>query len=114
MLGIARRLVVLKTKDEYEGAVNQLRADAQHSVERYHNWDMQEKGMVNIHLDSRGNYPLEYSIVGDAEDCVDQLNRCKEEFRMDLFTGGLANAPRDLQGRKDWMQFVSEEVLSKI
>lgn len=113
-LAVPRRLGVVRNPQETAAAMEGLRASAAHSVGMYGAYNMQEKGMVDIHLDSQANDPMEYAIVGSPEECVEQIMRRKEELHFTRFSGQLVNMPDDQSGRKEFLQFVAEEVLSKI
>lgn len=112
-LGISRRLVIVNTEREKTQALEALKRSAEHSIRMYGSWDMQEKEMANINLTDR-NDPMEFSIVGSVEDCIEGINRYKEETKMDLFQFTLVTAEQDLAARQEALQFASEEVLSKV
>jgi alkanesulfonate monooxygenase SsuD/methylene tetrahydromethanopterin reductase-like flavin-dependent oxidoreductase (luciferase family) len=113
-IGISRRLAVIRNEKDRADVMAALKASAEHSIKMYGTWDMQETGMVDIRLDNVTNIHNEYTILGSPEECVEQINRYKEATNMDLFQFNLVNSLPDVKAREEAMQFVWEEILSKV
>jgi hypothetical protein len=72
---------------------------------------MREASMSSMGLEE-GRDLTEWTIVGTPADCVEAIRRRDAEIGIDFIGLNFANLPGDLAARRDYLQWVSEEVLA--
>jgi alkanesulfonate monooxygenase SsuD/methylene tetrahydromethanopterin reductase-like flavin-dependent oxidoreductase (luciferase family) len=110
VLGANRNISIAPTFEEADRAA---RAAVARSREYYGKWGMNEPTTVDMVLDPERD-PLEWSIVGTPDDCVEQLQRYNRETGIEFIGAGLVNMPKDHSARLEYLQYVSETVFSKL
>ena len=58
--------------------------------------------------------PRDWAIVGTPEQCVETILQYRDGLGLDFMGLSLSTMPKGAQARKDFLQWVSEEVLSKV
>jgi alkanesulfonate monooxygenase SsuD/methylene tetrahydromethanopterin reductase-like flavin-dependent oxidoreductase (luciferase family) len=109
-LGVGRDIAFAKNRKEAE-AMHQ--ASLQHHIDRYSGWNMQEKGMVDIHI-TGANSSGDWAIMGSPEECVEKICQYKEELNLDFMGLWPADLPKGLSAQMEYMQKISEEVIAKV
>lgn len=108
MIG-AGRSVMLGTS---RGKAAQAAYDyAEKTMSMYSGWDMQERGMVDLHLDQRdlGSWAL----IGSSADIVEQIAHAADGG-LDHITLTAYNLPRDRSARLEYVQRLGEEVVAPV
>ena len=77
----------------------------------YSRWGMREASMSSMGLEE-GRDLTEWTIVGTPADCVAEIRRRDDEIGIDFIGLNFANLPGDVAARRDYLQWVSEEVLA--
>lgn len=110
MVGVNRNISVAPTFEEADRAA---RARVTEAAKYYGAWGMQEASTIDMVLDAERD-PRDWSIVGTPEDCVEAISRHREDIGIDFIGLGLASLPKDHSARKEHVQYLAEEVLSKV
>jgi alkanesulfonate monooxygenase SsuD/methylene tetrahydromethanopterin reductase-like flavin-dependent oxidoreductase (luciferase family) len=110
LVGVNRNISVAPT---YEAADAAARSRVARAASYYGPWGMQEASTVDTVLDAERD-PRDWSIVGTPADCVESILRCRDELGIDFMAFGFANLPSDHSARKEYVQYLAEEVLSKV
>jgi alkanesulfonate monooxygenase SsuD/methylene tetrahydromethanopterin reductase-like flavin-dependent oxidoreductase (luciferase family) len=79
----------------------------------YGRWGMQESSTVDMVLDPERD-PRDWAIVGTPDDCAEMITQYKEELGIQFMGLSLANLPKAHSARLEFLQYLSEEVLSKV
>ena len=95
-----------------ETAEREAREAAEASAAMYGGWDMQEPTMVDLRLSSERDIH-DWAIAGSPEECAAVVQRCIEETRAGYIGFTFLNLPRDPSRRLEYLQFVSESLLSR-
>jgi alkanesulfonate monooxygenase SsuD/methylene tetrahydromethanopterin reductase-like flavin-dependent oxidoreductase (luciferase family) len=107
-VGLNRTISVAPT---YEEARREAEAREAASSAYYSRWGMREASMSSMGLEE-GRDLTEWTIVGTPSDCVAEIRRRHDEIGIDFVGLNFANLPGDLAARRDYLQWVSEEVLA--
>jgi alkanesulfonate monooxygenase SsuD/methylene tetrahydromethanopterin reductase-like flavin-dependent oxidoreductase (luciferase family) len=107
-VGLNRTMSVARTYEEARGAAEAREAA---SSAYYSRWGMQEASMSSMGLEV-GRDLAEWTIVGTPADCVATIRRWRDELDIDFIGLNFANMPGDVAARRDYLQWVSEEVLA--
>jgi alkanesulfonate monooxygenase SsuD/methylene tetrahydromethanopterin reductase-like flavin-dependent oxidoreductase (luciferase family) len=110
MVGVNRNISVAPT---YESAQAATRARVTQAASYYSAWGVQESSTIDTVLDAERD-PRDWSIVGTPTDCVETICRYREEIGIDFIAFGFANLPKEHSARKEYVQYVAEEVLNKV
>lgn len=92
-----------------ERAIQEARDSAASSYRMYSSWNMQEDTMVKINIASDSEVSA-WAVVGNAEDCLERLGRLAEAG-VEYVGMTLLNLPKNLEGRKDYLQRLAENLL---
>ena len=95
----------------YEEARKAAEAREAASSAYYSRWGMREASMSSMGLEE-GRDLTEWTIVGTPADCVEAIRRRNAEIGIDFVGLNFANMPGELAARRDYLQWVSEEVLA--
>jgi alkanesulfonate monooxygenase SsuD/methylene tetrahydromethanopterin reductase-like flavin-dependent oxidoreductase (luciferase family) len=107
VVGLNRTMAVGRTHEEaYRAAAAREAASSAY----YTKWGMKEATMSGMGLQEGRNF-TEWTIVGTPEECVEQLRRQDEAIGIDFVGLNFANMPNERSARRDYLQWVSEEVL---
>ena len=75
---------------------------------------MQEKTSVRIAYELRREDAADWAILGNYEDCLEGLRRCRDELNLTHVTCQFYNLPDDLTARLDWLEGFGEAVAQKL
>jgi alkanesulfonate monooxygenase SsuD/methylene tetrahydromethanopterin reductase-like flavin-dependent oxidoreductase (luciferase family) len=106
-VGLNRTMSVAPTHEEARRAAEAREAA---SSAYYSRWGMREASMSSMGLEE-GRDLSEWTIVGTPQDCVEAIRRGDAEVGIDFIGLNFANLPGDVAARRDYLQWVSEEVL---
>jgi alkanesulfonate monooxygenase SsuD/methylene tetrahydromethanopterin reductase-like flavin-dependent oxidoreductase (luciferase family) len=109
-VGLNRTVSIATT---YEEADKAARAKVAEAALDYGRWGMQESSTVDMVLDPERD-PRDWAIVGTPDDCIETISRYKESVGFDFLGPSFANLPKDQTARKEYLQYVSEEVFCKV
>jgi alkanesulfonate monooxygenase SsuD/methylene tetrahydromethanopterin reductase-like flavin-dependent oxidoreductase (luciferase family) len=107
-VGLNRTISIAPT---YEEARRAAEARETASSTYYSRWGMREASMSAMGLEE-GRDLTEWTIVGTPADCLAEIHCRNEEIGIDFVGLNFANMPADLAARRDYLQWVSEEVLA--
>ena len=111
MVGAWRSIIVGNDlKDDFKkGSANErLR------LSRYHEGGMQERTTVDIVLDLREEDAADWAILGNYDDCLEGLKRCRDELKLTHVTCQFYNLPEDLSARLEWLEGFGEQVCQRL
>ena len=94
-------------------AIDQARKKAENHFKNYKRWGMQESSMVELRLSFEKDMD-DWAIVGSPDECINVLNHASSELKMDSMTLGFLNMPSEQSQKLEYLQYISEEVLSKV
>lgn len=109
-VGLNRTMSVAPT---YEAADRAARAGVAEASANYVRWGMQESTTVDMVLDPERD-PRDWAIVGTPQDCIETINRYKEDIGFDFLGPGFVNLPKEPSARREFLQYVSEDVICKV
>jgi alkanesulfonate monooxygenase SsuD/methylene tetrahydromethanopterin reductase-like flavin-dependent oxidoreductase (luciferase family) len=110
MVGANRNITIAPT---FEEADRLARAKVAESASYYGRWGMQEASTLDMVLDPQRD-PRDWSIVGTPQDCLEMISRYNQEIGFDWIGLSFMNMPKDHSARLEYLQYVSEELLSKL
>ena len=109
--GTNRNLCVASDR---ETALKQAQIASAEHTQHYRDWRMNEATTVEMVVEAERD-PRDYAIVGTPEDCVETISRQVEKLGLRYIGLGFLNMPKDsLNAKLEYIQYVSEEVLSHI
>ena len=106
---ISRGVALAKDK---ETAIAQARESAASSYKMYSSWNMQEDTMVKINIASDSEVSA-WAVSGNGDDCLQDLGRLAADG-VEYVGMTLLNMPKDLSGRKEYIQALAENVLHRM
>jgi alkanesulfonate monooxygenase SsuD/methylene tetrahydromethanopterin reductase-like flavin-dependent oxidoreductase (luciferase family) len=109
-IGVNRTMSVAPT---YETADKAVRARVAEAAAYYERWGMQESTTVDMVLDPARD-PREWAIVGTPQDCIEIIKQYQEQTGFDFVGPSFADLPKEASARKEYLQYVAEEVFNKI
>jgi len=110
ILGASRALLLGKDKSD---AAQIGRAYLERTFANYRAWEMQESTMVPLALSF--DRPLDdWTVNGSPADCVETLLRVREKLGLTHISLTMYNLPRELSGRLEYLERVSEEIVRKV
>jgi alkanesulfonate monooxygenase SsuD/methylene tetrahydromethanopterin reductase-like flavin-dependent oxidoreductase (luciferase family) len=110
MVGVHRNMSVAPS---YEDADRAARRSVAAAAKYYGPWRMQERTMPQLVLSPEDD-PDNWAIIGTPSQCVEKLLGLQERIGFEYIGLDFANLPGDPSARRDYLQWVSEEVLSKV
>jgi alkanesulfonate monooxygenase SsuD/methylene tetrahydromethanopterin reductase-like flavin-dependent oxidoreductase (luciferase family) len=110
MVGANRNMAIAPT---YEEAARAAQAEVARSAAFYGSRGMQESSTLEMVLDPAAD-PRVWSIVGTPQDCLEQISQQNEAIGFDWIGLSFMNLPKDHRARLEYVQYVSEELLSKL
>ena len=96
-----------------ESAIRVAKETAEATAAVYGGWGMQERTAVDLGLDKLRNLE-DWAIVGNAEQCAEQIAEHRDKSRSGYMAFTFLNLPSDISERKEYLQRVWEEVLSRV
>jgi alkanesulfonate monooxygenase SsuD/methylene tetrahydromethanopterin reductase-like flavin-dependent oxidoreductase (luciferase family) len=110
ILGASRALLLGKDKRD---AAQIGRAYLERTFANYQAWEMQEATMVPLALSF--DRPLDdWTVNGSPADCVETLLRARDDLSLTHISLTMYNLPRELSGRLEYLERVSEEIVRKV
>lgn len=110
LVGVNRNIALAKDR---KSAVHESSSRVNAMMQTYRNWDMQERSTLKIVLDPEEDYG-DWSISGNAEECIDTIGRFKDELGLDYIGLSILNMPKDFSAKLEYVQRLSEDVLKKV
>lgn len=110
MLGASRCLIVGTNKDD---AAARARDYVAKTFANYKRWRMQESTMVPLQLDFDAGLDV-WTIHGSPADCVETLQRAREEIGLEYIGFTIYSLPVDVQARIDYLQMIAEDIVAKV
>lgn len=110
LIGVNRNFAWAKDRS---AAIQESSNRVKAMMQTYQNWDMREKTTLEIVLDPQRNYD-DWAILGSAQECVDIIGRFKNELGLNYIGLTIMNMPKEFSAKMDYVQRLSEEVLSKM
>ncbi len=99
---------------DHKEAIRLARIAADYHTDSHTAWRMEESQVLDLVL-NRDQDPMTYSVVGTPQECVEIIQRQQEELDLRYMGFGFLNMPvGDISAMREYVQFVSEEVLSKV
>lgn len=84
------------------------------TFKRYGEGGMQEKSMHKIRLELKEDDAADWAILGNYEDILEGLRRCRDDFGINRLTCNFYNLPKDPTARREWLQGFGEQVISRL
>jgi alkanesulfonate monooxygenase SsuD/methylene tetrahydromethanopterin reductase-like flavin-dependent oxidoreductase (luciferase family) len=110
LVGVNRTVSIARTAEE---AAEATRRRVEEAAAYYGAWGMREATTGDIVLEADRN-PKEWAVSGTPAECVEELSRFRDEIGIEFIGLRFTNMPREQSARKEFLQYVSEEVLSKL
>ena len=76
--------------------------------------DMQESTTATMRLDLTEGDQTDWAILGNYEDCLEGMRRCRDELKLTHVSCNFWNMPQDISARCEYLQGFGEEVISKL
>lgn len=109
-IGLNRTMSVAQS---YEEAARAVRVRVEEAASYYERWGMKENTTVDMVLDPDRD-PRDWAIVGTPQECIETIQKYKNQTGFDFIGPSFANLPKDASARRDYFQFISEEVFKKV
>jgi alkanesulfonate monooxygenase SsuD/methylene tetrahydromethanopterin reductase-like flavin-dependent oxidoreductase (luciferase family) len=109
MLGASRCLIVGSNKED---AAARGHAYIEKTFNNYRRWRMQERTMVELQLDFDAGLDA-WTIHGSPQDCVETIQRAREETGIEYMGFTIYSLPVDVQARIDYLHMIAEEIVAK-
>lgn len=110
LIGVNRNFAVAKDR---ETAILESGDRVRTMMKTYRSWDMRETTTLKIVLEPERDYG-EWAIIGSAQECVDTISRYRDELGLNYIGLTIMNMPKEFSAKMDYVQRLSEEVLSKV
>lgn len=109
-VGASRSLMLGTSKED---AADRARQYLQKTFNMYNSWQMQEASMASLQLDS--NISLDdWTVHGSPADCVETLERARDEHGLDAVGFTIYSLPRTPRERIEYLQKIAEEVVAPV
>ena len=95
-------------------AVESLIASGRQTFARNIQGGMQEKTTATLRMNIRERDQSDWAVLGNYEDCLESLARCRDEYGLTHVTCHFKNIPDDIDARCEYMQGFGEEVVRKL
>jgi alkanesulfonate monooxygenase SsuD/methylene tetrahydromethanopterin reductase-like flavin-dependent oxidoreductase (luciferase family) len=109
-VGASRCLMLGRSKED---AAARAGAYLEKTFTMYGAWRMQESGMVPLQLDSSIGLD-EWTIYGSPFDCVETLERARDECGLDAVGFTIYSLPASPQARVEYLQEIAEGIVAPI
>jgi len=110
LIGVNRNFALAKDRNT---AIETSGQRVRSMMDTYRNWDMREKTTLEIVLDPERDYG-DWAIIGSAQECVDTISRYRDELGLNYIGLTIMNMPKEFSAKMDYVQRLSEDVLSKV
>jgi alkanesulfonate monooxygenase SsuD/methylene tetrahydromethanopterin reductase-like flavin-dependent oxidoreductase (luciferase family) len=97
-----------------QDAIRRAIASGEMTFRRYRDGAMQEKSMVNIRLELTEEDAADWAIVGNYDDLLEGLRRCRDECGLTRVTCQFYNLPDEPARRREWLQGFGEQVIARL
>jgi alkanesulfonate monooxygenase SsuD/methylene tetrahydromethanopterin reductase-like flavin-dependent oxidoreductase (luciferase family) len=109
-LGASRCLMVGRDKED---AARRATEYLDKTFRMYTTWQMQEASMVPLQLDAER--PLDdWSIHGSTADCVETIERARDEIGLDGIGFTIYSLPADPSARIEYLQMIGEDIVGRV
>jgi alkanesulfonate monooxygenase SsuD/methylene tetrahydromethanopterin reductase-like flavin-dependent oxidoreductase (luciferase family) len=109
-LGASRCLMLGTSKEDAAARASQY---LDKTFNMYGTWRMQESGMVPLQLDSSIGLD-DWTIHGSPSDCVEDLERARDEYGLDGVGFTIYSLPRSPQARIEYLQEIAERIVAPL
>lgn len=110
-VGAWRALVVGSDPDD---AIKKGIASGEVTFKRYTEGGMQEKSMHNIRLELKEDDAADWAILGNYDNLLEGIRRCRDKFGITRLTCNFYNLPKDQAARREWLQGFGEQVIARL
>jgi len=97
-----------------KNALDTIIARRQLTFSRNIQGDMQEKTTAQMRLDLTQGDQADWAILGNYQDCLAGLRRCRDEFSLTHVSCNFWNLPEDIAGRCEYLEGFGEEVIGRL
>jgi alkanesulfonate monooxygenase SsuD/methylene tetrahydromethanopterin reductase-like flavin-dependent oxidoreductase (luciferase family) len=109
-VGASRCLMLGTSKEDAAARAGQY---LDKTFNMYGTWRMQEAGMVPLQLDSSIGLD-DWTIHGSPADCVETLERARDEYGLNAVGFTIYSLPRSPQARIEYLQEIAERVVAPL
>lgn len=110
MLGASRSLMLGSSKED---AAQRARQYLDKTFAMYSTWQMQESSMVPLQLDAATSLD-DWTIHGSASDCVETIERARDEYGLNGIGFTIYSLPRTPAERIEYLQKIAEEIVAPV
>jgi alkanesulfonate monooxygenase SsuD/methylene tetrahydromethanopterin reductase-like flavin-dependent oxidoreductase (luciferase family) len=110
MVGASRSLMLGSSKED---AAARARQYLDKTFAMYSTWQMQETSMVPLQLDAATSLD-DWTIHGSASDCVETIERARDEYGLNGIGFTIYSLPRSPAERIDYLQKIAEEIVAPV
>jgi len=107
ILGASRSLILGADKAD---AARRAKAYLERTFTTYRTWQMQERTMVPLQLSFEQSLD-DWTIYGSPGDCVETIQRARDDTGLTHISFTIYSLPRELPARLDTLQTIAEEIL---
>ena len=75
---------------------------------------MQERTTANLRMDLTAGDQTDWAILGNYEDCLEGMRRCRDELKLTHVSCNFWNLPEDISARCEYLEGFGEEVIRKL
>ena len=75
---------------------------------------MQERTTANLRMDLTQGDQTDWAILGNYEDCLEGMRRCRDELKLTHLSCNFWNIPQDISARCEYLEGFGEEVIRKL
>jgi alkanesulfonate monooxygenase SsuD/methylene tetrahydromethanopterin reductase-like flavin-dependent oxidoreductase (luciferase family) len=110
IVGASRSLMLGASKED---AAARARQYLEKTFNMYSSWQMQEASMVQLQLDAATSLD-DWTIHGSATDCVEAVERARDEYGLNGIGFSIYSLPRSPQERIEYLQRIAEEIVAPL
>jgi alkanesulfonate monooxygenase SsuD/methylene tetrahydromethanopterin reductase-like flavin-dependent oxidoreductase (luciferase family) len=110
MVGASRSLMLGSSKED---AAARARQYLDKTFAMYSTWQMQETSMVPLQLDAATSLD-DWTIHGSASDCVETIERARDEYGLNGIGFTIYSLPRSPAERIDYLHKIAEEIVAPV
>ena len=109
-VGASRSLMVGTSKEDASARARQY---LEKTFNMYGTWQMQESSMVSLQLDTDISLD-DWTIHGSPADCVEAIERARDEYGLNAIGFTIYSLPRTPQERIEYLQRIAEEIVAPV
>lgn len=110
IVGASRSLMMGTSKED---AAARARQYLEKTFNMYGTWQMQESSMVPLQLDAATSLN-DWTIHGSPSDCVETIERARDEHGLNGIGFTIYSLPRTVQERIEYLQKIAEEIVMPV